>query len=609
MGRRKTDPFLLEIFKNAFDTIAEEMSLTIIRTAYSQIVRDSLDFSTALCDERGRTIAQGVCTPMHLGSFYDALQTMSGKIGDDVHPDDVLIMNDPYAAAGQHLPDIYVVRPIFYENALRGWATTLAHHSDVGGIVAGSNALGAHEIWQEGLRIPVLKLMDRGRRNTTLWDMIALNVRTPDLVLGDLQAQMAAAATGARAMVRLFERYGADTVLRAIADLNDYARELAEAEIGDLPDGVYHFTDHIDGIGENPEPIILKVRVEIKGSRVLVDWDGSSAQVSGGVNSTFPFTKACAYAALRSVMKADVPNCHGFTEIIEIRAPEGTVVRPVSPAPCGARGITGYRMIDCLFGALSQAAPDRVTADGSGGSTLPTIAGVHGGKQFVFCETAMGTWGASLVNDGLDGGPHIGANQSNVPIEMIEQAYPIRIEHYGFVADTGGPGRRRGGLAIRRDYRLLAEAATLNVRSDKRAYPPHGLFGGCQGKPSMNRLVSGDKVIVLPVLLKEPVPIKKHDLFSHEMPSGGGYGPATEREPERVLEDCRLGKISTEGARRDYAVVLIESEADIMIDVDATQQLRHLKSLAASNEEIPSGNGGKKEIDFVFTAEGGANDD
>ncbi|ASM75624.1 acetophenone carboxylase delta subunit (plasmid) [Pseudosulfitobacter pseudonitzschiae] len=574
MTARTTDPFLLEILRNAFDTIAEEITITIIRTAYSQIVRDSLDFSTALCDAKGRTLAQGVCTPMHLGAFHDALTNMIEEAGDDLHPDDIFIMNDPYAAVGQHLPDIYVVKPIYYQNVLRGWSATLAHHSDVGGIVAGSNALGATEIWQEGLRLPVLKLFDKGKRNDTLWKMIALNVRTPDMVLGDLQAQIAACATGARGLQQLYERYGVEVMETAIDDLNSYACRLAEAEISDLPDGTYRFTDHIDGIGEMPEPITLEVAVTIDGARAVVDWTGSSPQVAGGINSTLPFTKACAYAALRSLMRADVPNCHGFTEAIEVRAPAGTVVNPVSPGPCGARGITGYRMIDCLFGALANAAPDRVTADGSGGSTLPTIAGRKDGAIFVFCETAMGTWGASLQSDGQEGVPHIGANQSNVPIEMIERTYPIRIEHYGFVPDTGGPGRRRGGLAIRRDYRVLVDGATLNVRSDKRDHPPHGLMGGSPGQPSMNHLISGERTRALPVLLREPVAMNAGDVFSHVMASGGGYGMAWEREPERVLADAILDKISVNAARRDFGVVITEGPEGLSIDERATRIAR-----------------------------------
>lgn len=571
---QKTDPFLLEILRYAFDSLAEELTLTIVRTAYSQIVRDSLDFSTAICDAQGRTIAQGVCTPMHLGAFYDALQCMIQEVGDDVHPEDTFIMNDPYAAVGQHLPDIYVVQPVFFDGKLMGWAATLAHHSDVGGIVAGSNSLGAHEIWQEGLRIPVLKLIDKGVKNETLWKMIALNVRTPDMVFGDLQAQIAACRTGVRGMQRMYIRYGVGVIEQAVVDLNAYAQDLAEAEISALQDGVYRFVDHIDGIGDEPDPVILNLEVTIDGSSVTVNWEGSSKQVAGGINSTFPFTKACAYAAIRSLMKSDVPNCYGFTVPISVVAEKGSVVYPVSPAPCGARGITGYRMIDCLFGALAQAAPDKVTADGSGGSTLPTISGDKDGKIFVFCETAMGTWGASSKEDGQEGMPHIGANQSNIPVEMIERTYPIRIDQYGFVPDSGGAGYRRGGMALRRDYHILADKVMLNIRSDKRDFPPHGLYGGSNGQPSSNTVMGVEKEFVLAALPKEPIILRKDDVFSHIMPSGGGYGPAWEREVDKVIADVQLGKVSVDGAQRDYGVVLTKGENGWFCDFQATASRR-----------------------------------
>lgn len=570
-----TDKFKLEIIRNALEMIAEELTLTIIRTGYSNIVRDSLDFSTAICDKSGRTLAQGLCTPMHMGAFEDALALLIRTESDTLQSGDIFIMNDPYEAAGQHLPDIYVVKPIYYESELRGWAATLAHHSDVGGIVAGSNALGATEIWQEGIRIPILKLYDAGRRNETLINILKLNVRTPDWVIGDLEAQVAACHTADKSFRQLFDRYGVHELEQAFDDLHDYAQALIEAELREIPDGVYRFTDHIDGIGENPEPITLKVEITVNGDRIKVDWTGSSGQVDGGINSPFPFSKACAYAAIRSVMTSDIPNCHGYTRAIEVYAPEGTIVRPNSPAACGARGITGYRQIDCLFGALSHALPEKVAADSSGGSTLPTITMYVDGKAKIFCETLMGTNGGTFVSDGQEGVAHIGANQSNVPVEMIEQTYPIRIEEYGYVSDSGGPGRHRGGMAIRRVYRILSDKATLNVRSDKRKYPPHGLFGGSEGKPSMSLLRRASGVTeTLPVMLKDPIHVYKDDLFIHEMASGGGYGPASERPIEKVLEDVRLGNVSLDSASRDYKVALTLSAGEYEIDYPETFKMR-----------------------------------
>lgn len=568
------DPFQLEIIRASFDTIAEDMALTLMRAAHSGIVRDSLDFSTALCDASGQTLAQGVCTPMHLGSFYDAMVKLLQLYEGNINDGDVFISNDPYEAAGQHLPDIYIAKPIFFEGRLRAWAVALAHHSDVGGIVAGSNALGAYEIYQEGLRLPVLKFMDRGVRNDVLWQVIAINVRTPEKVQGDLQAQLSSCISGERETLALFERYGVDTVLRYADHLHDYAEELTRAELRDIPAGTYRFTDHLDGLGENPKPIVFNVAITIGDGRALIDWEGSSPQVKGGVNPSFPFTKASVYTAFRSLMKADVPNCHGFTRAIEVRAPLGSVMNPLFPAPMGARGISGYRMIDCIFGAMAPALPDRVTADTSGGATVPTIAGYQNGKAFVFCETFMGTWGGAATHDGQNGVPHMGANQSNVPIEMIETEYPIRIERYGLVPDTGGPGLHRGGLSLTREYRLLCDEAILAVRSDKRAFPPHGLFGGKPGAPSLNIVNPEGNARLLPVLMTEVEDLVRGDLFQHIMCSGGGYGDPLARDPLAVLEDVREDKVTPGHASTEYGVVVTGESRHAMLDAEATDTLR-----------------------------------
>ncbi len=570
----KFDPFLREVIKYAFDAIADNMALTLMRTSHSGIVRDSLDFSTALSDATGQTIAQGVCTPMHLGCFQDALKNVINSFKEKIYQDDVFIFNDPFAAAGQHLPDIYITSPVFHNSRIVAWATALAHHSDVGGIVAGSNALGAHEIFQEGLRLPVVKFLERGVPNQALWDVITLNVRTPEKVLGDLQAQIAACKSCEKELGDLFDRYGVETVLQYADHLQDYAEELTKSEIRKVPNGIYSFTDHIDGLGKDPQPVVLNVKVTVEDEAVIVDWEGTSKQVPGGINPSFPFTKSCAYAALRSILDADIPNCEGFSRPITVKAPLGSLLNPKFPAPCGARGITGYRMIDCLFGALSSAVPDNVTADTTGGSTLPTISGYINGEAYVFCETFMGTWGGTSKHDGQEGVPHMGANQSNVSVEMIEQDYPIRINQYGLVPDTGGAGQYRGGLALMREYESLHDGALLNVRSDKRDFPPHGLFNGKNGKPSKNILNPDSKHKILPVLMTEVETLNRGDVFRHIMAGGGGYGDPLKRTPELVLKDVIEEKVTIAGAREDYGVVIIKKAEEFIIDSIATKKLR-----------------------------------
>ena len=570
----KFDPFLREVIKYAFDAIADNMALTLMRTSHSGIVRDSLDFSTALSDATGQTIAQGVCTPMHLGCFQDALKNVIKSFEEKIYQDDVFIFNDPFAAAGQHLPDIYITNPIFRDSRIVAWATALAHHSDVGGIVAGSNALGAHEIFQEGLRLPVVKFLERGVPNQALWDVITLNVRTPEKVMGDLQAQIAACKSCEKELGDLFDRYGVETVLQYADHLQDYAEELTKSEIRKVPNGIYSFTDHIDGLGKDPQPVVLNVKVIVEDETVIVDWEGTSKQVPGGINPSFPFTKSCAYAALRSILDADIPNCEGFSRPITVKAPLGSLLNPKFPAPCGARGITGYRMIDCLFGALSSAVPDNVTADTTGGSTLPTISGYLNGKAYVFCETFMGTWGGTSKHDGQEGVPHMGANQSNVSVEMIEQDYPIRINQYGLVPDTGGAGQYRGGLALMREYESLHDGALLNVRSDKRDFPPHGLFNGKNGKPSKNILNPDSKQKILPVLMTEVEALNRGDVFRHIMAGGGGYGDPLKRKPELVLKDVIEEKVTIAGAKEDYGVVIIKTAEEFLVDSFATKKLR-----------------------------------
>jgi N-methylhydantoinase B len=579
---RQLDLILLEVLKNGFEAIADEMALILMRTAHSPIVRDAMDYSTALCDAKGQTIAQGLTTPMHLGSFYDAMRHLVVQFDGDIHPGDIFIANDPYLASGQHLPDIYVIEPIFSGDRLCAWATTIAHHADVGGIVPGSNSIGATEIHQEGLRLPFLKLVDRGTENRMLMEIIAANVRVPDQVIGDLRAQMAAARAGRRGLVSLLERYGADTIIDYADALQDYAEQLARQAISDIPDGEYRFVDHIDGLGENPVPIELHLKLTVSGSEVIADWTGTAEQVKGGINAPLSFCKSNVYAALRSIMSADVPNCHGYTRPIHVIAPAGTLVNAVYPAPCGARGITGYRIIDCIFGALAEALPEKVAADGTGGSTLPSFGGKSGDRRFVFSECVMGTWGATSTHDGQSGVPHMGSNQSNVPIEMIEADYPLRIERYGYVADSGGPGMFRGGVGIEREYRALSDDMYFGVRSDKCSHPPHGLFGGEPGRPSVNLLNPGNDQRVLPSLPVLPVTLKNGDVFRHVMAGGGGYGDPLARTPERILADLVDGLVSAQHAHDAYGIVLTTGDGTVM-DERATQARRkHMREARAA---------------------------
>jgi N-methylhydantoinase B len=554
--RERIDLVTFEVLRNALDSIADEMAIVLMRSAYSPIVRDSLDYSTAVCDRDGAMIAQGLTTPLHLGSFPDAMHHLVATYGGRMHPGDVFTLNDPYGSGGMHLPDIYVIKPMFFDGAVEGYAATLAHHTDVGGLTAGSNSIHSTEIYQEGLRLPLLKLYDAGVPNETLFGVIERNVRVPVQVLGDLRAQVAACNNGERTFTGLLRKYGRSAIRVYLAAMLEQAERLMRAEIAALPDGVYEFTDFIDGLGEAPAPIVFHVTVRVAGDEITVDWTGTSPQVKGGINAPIPFTRSATYLAIRSLVDPGIPNSEGYMRPIHVIAPAGTIVNPVAPAPCAARGITGYRMFDTLLGALALAAPSRVPAAGEGGATLPSIGGYRHGEPFVYVETILGTWGGRPSRDGAEGVSNPGANQSNQPIELIEAELPLRVERYGFVPDSGGPGTYRGGLGLVREYRLLADEAFLTVRSDRRAHPPYGLHGGLPGAPSSNVVNPDGAPVLLPALPMKALTLRRGDVFRHTLAGGGGYGDPLGRDPAAVLEDVLDEKVSAAHARAAYGVVL-----------------------------------------------------
>ena len=354
--------------------------------------------------------------------------------------------------------------------------------------------------------------------------------------------------------------------------LQDYGERIMRAEIEAVPDGVYEFTDYIDGLGEEPEPIVFHVAVSVEGDSVTVDWSRSSFQVKGGINAPLPFAYSASYLAMRCIVRREIPNNQGYMRPIQVKTRVGTIMNPVLPAACATRGITGFRMLDSLFGALSKAVPDRVPAAGEGGCTFPSFGGYHDGVPFVFTESILGNRGGGPHRDGTEGVPNPGANQSNQSIEMVEAQVPIEIRRYGLVRDTGGAGRYRGGLALEREYRMMAEETMLSMRSDRRDHLPYGLRGGCPGTPSSNVINPGPDEVHLPPLPMEGVLLKRGDVLRHIQPGGGGFGSPLERDPERVLEDVRNKKLSAEYARREYGVVI--RAGNISLDLPATHLLR-----------------------------------
>lgn len=569
----KRDPILLEVIKNGLSTIADEMALVIMRSAYSNIVRDSMDYSTAVCDYRGRTVAQGLTNPVHLGSFPDAMRRLVELHGAGMREGDVFLFNDPYGAGGMHLPDFYVIKPVFFEGAVAGYAATLAHQADVGGIAPGGMAVYAVDIYQEGLRIPILKLVEAGVTNQAVLDLIALNTRLPNQVMGDIRAQIAACNNGEKAILDLLRRYGSHRFQFYCDEIQDYAERLIRAEIARLPDGTYVFEDWLDGLGEHPEPLCFRANLTIDGDHIRIDWTGTSAQVAAAINGPMPTTRAMSYLGVRCALEADIPNCEGYMRAIEVSAPLGSIVNPVEPAACGARGIICFRMFDALLGAFAQIMPGRIPAANEGGSSAPHIAGRHrDNSPFIISGGLMGCWGGRAGVDGAEGISNLAANLGNTPIELLEARQPVEITRYAFVRNSGGPGQYRGGAALMRGYRLLADKAVLVMRSDRRSHPPYGLSGGLPGTPSWNLINPGrPDQRILPVCPMKSEPLVAGDEFLHIQAGGGGFGDPLLRDPERVRQDVENDFITTAYAAEVYGVLL---DAAGMVDADATAARR-----------------------------------
>jgi len=564
------DPITLEVIKNALSSIADEMALVLMRSAYSPVVRDSMDYSTALCDRNGQVIAQGLTLAVQLGAFPDAMQHLTQKYKGQMQPGDIFIMNDPYGAGGQHLPDIYVIQPLFWEGEIEGYACTMAHHSDVGGIAPGSVAIHATDIYQEGLRLPMLRLYEAGKPNQTLFEIIEKNTRQPVQVLGDLRAQLAACAIAERGMTALLKRYRGKAVRPHMEAIMDQAERLMREFIRGIPDGEYRFTDWIDGLGETPEPLKIVVCVSVRDDEIEVDFTGTSAQVQGAINCPIAMARSSAYCAIRCVTSPDIPNCEGYMRPVRFKAPEGTILNPVLPAACAARGVMGYRVFDAIMGALSQVVPERVIAAGEGGPTLFSVGGYHQGRPFVLTEVMVGTWGARAAKDGVEGISNPAANLSNQPVELIEAELPLEVLRYGMVQDSGGAGEYRGGLAFVREFRLTAEEAVFTTRADRRDHAPYGFAGAQQGSGSRNTLITRTGDRALPTMPMEAVKWKAGDVFRHVSAGGGGYGDPLARDPALVLADVLDDKVSSDAAREQYGVVIKRGA----IDEAATRRLR-----------------------------------
>lgn len=566
------NPIKRDVIRNALATVADNMIVTVVQTARSSIVKNKLDFSTAICTPDGQLAGQGLALPAHLGAIMPPLKAVIEDFEGDIKPGDVFINNDPYRG-GSHLIDIFMFQPVFEGDRLIAFASIIIHHTDIGGRVAGGQASDNKEIYQEGLRIPPLKIIEEGRRNETLFRILENNVRVPHRVMGDVQAQLASLRLAEAEMQKLITEHGGETLKAYMYDLIDHTEKLTRAAIADLPDGEAEFEDFIDDDGVSEDPIRIRCRLTIKGDEVTADFDGTSAQTKSSINPNVEFTQSCVYAAIRTVLDPLHPNNYGFHKPINIVTQPGTFVHPVFPAAFAARGLASHRVRQVVMGAMAKLMPERMPACYGGSECMVGFYGRDDDGDMFLCNEGQNTTslGGGPDRDGQDGAAFPLSNVANTPIELIESENPILVEEYGFLPDTGGPGRFRGGLGVAKQWRLLAEEAVAQLRSDRYYTPPWGLWGGKSG--------AAGRIIVNPGRNDEFQPpskglvdLKRGDVIRTEMPGAGGFEEPFRRDPHAVAEDVRQEKMTIEHARDEYGVVV--DPVDFEVDVDATRALR-----------------------------------
>ena len=552
-----TDPITFEIVRNALYSIAEQMAGIIERTSFSTVIREMLDYSSAVFDARGRISAQSTRTPSHLNSMTPALEAiLSGPIPPDAwHPDDVVILNDPFHG-GQHLPDILTFLPIFYDDELVGIAGSLGHHVDVGGRSPGSYGADCTEIYQEGLRLPAVKIYDRGTPNKALIEVIRTNIREPKKTLGDLRAQIQSLRFGEQGYHRLMTKYSKSVILHCMEELILYSERMMRQKIQELPDGKYYGEALIDDDGMSDEPIKIAVTLTISGTDITADYSGSSVQRRAPINATMSSTRSATYYFFAGLLGSAIPTNYGLYKPITVIAPEGTIVNALPPAPVVGRMTIYHRIVDALLSALSEAIPERTMASSYGMSNVIAIGGIDKlrGRSWVFFECPTGGWGGRPWLDGLECMSAHVHNIMNVPVEMQEIHYPVRIEQYELIQDSGGPGQFRGGMGIRRDVKLLAKYAVLSLQSDRFKAGAPGVRGGQPGRPGNAFVIAASGVVKRLPSKFSGVPLHQGDVFRFESQGGGGYGSPTTRDPEAVRRDVALDKVSLAEAMRSYGL-------------------------------------------------------
>ena len=547
-------PIEAELLRNSLASICDEMYIALMKSAYSTNIKERKDHSTALFDADGRVVVQGESMPLHLASMLGLVEVVLEKYGKEgLKEGDMFLSNDPYVGRGSHLPDVAIAMPIFKGGELVMFACNIAHHADIGGMAPGSMAGGMTEIFQEGLRIPPIRLFDGGELKRDVMDLILLNVRVPEERLGDYNAQIASNKLAQRRCDALIERWGKDRIAEGCDAIISAVAKRTRSSVAELDDGVYAFEDVVDDDGLSRKDIKIKVKITVTGDEIEFDFDGTDPQVEGNNNVTMAGLQAACLYCMKVLLDPECPQNHGMLDPVTIKAPLGSIVNAAFPAASAARAQTGQRIVDVVLGALAPAYPDKVVAAGNGANTSAAFFGQGAnGKFYVYLETLGGGAGARSYKDGSDGVQVHMTNTSNLPIEALETEYPLIIERYELVENSGGAGRHRGGLGIRRDYRPIGHSTTFSGQGERFVNQPWGLFGGQPAETGRFAIISDDGEETRLANKPSTHKIPPNAVISVITAGGGGFGNPAERSRLELEKDFASDKYSTEFLAKNY---------------------------------------------------------
>ena len=576
----QVDMVTLQVVMNALLSITDEMNMALIRTAYSTNIKDRRDCSCAIYTVEGEVISQSeLGSPVHLGIMPSALNNIFAHFSlDDLLEGDHVIVNVPYPTGPGHLNDITMVTPIFVKGRLVFFAANMAHHVDVGGYAPGSMATGLREIYQEGLQIPPVKIVNEGVIDRELMSLITQNVRTEVEFEGDLHAQLACNHVGQKRLVELVERYGLSDLNRYVRELFDYSERRMLAGLASMPQGTYAFEDYIEGTPQTQELIKVAVTVTVSADEIAFDFTGTDPQVDDSINSNLACVKSACYYVVKVLVDPGLPPNVGSYRPVKVYAPEGTVVHARAPAAvANATIITAPKVVDVALGALVNAAGKKGAAASNGVTSLLNLGGTdpRAGKLYNFVETYAGGQGAMYNQDGMDAVQCHMTNTRNAPVEVLETAHPVFLRSYGLVPNTDGPGCYRGGLGMRREIEVLGDAGTLSVSTDRSRLKPWGVHGGMNGANSSSAIEHPNGEIETLPRSKMTRAIAKGDVIILQTPGAGGWGDPLTRDPEKVLWDVIEELISVERAKQCYGVVIQQTGyRQYAVDWRATAECR-----------------------------------